>query len=134
MCVMGQHGECHDSQCRCLCHKAAQELMKKSQSVVQRTSAALAGSALVCSEPGCTRIPRPGDRYCRDDGTKLIAGRLCQCGHAGEIGDSYCPFCGKKFGLEAVVESELSETEIAAIEARARQRPSDVETPPIEVQ
>jgi hypothetical protein len=126
-CVSGHHSECHDSDCRCLCsaHPRNLEMMQK-KPVVQVTSTT--GTSLVC--PKCARVPRLGDRFCRDDGEKLTAGKLCQCGHAGEIGDSYCPFCGQKFAVPVIQGPELSDEEIAALEAKARLRPSDVEVPP----
>jgi len=75
-----------------------------------------------------------GDLFCRIDGNRLIAGKICACGKPGDPDDIFCGLCGQKFGLPAVPVPELSEEEIAAMEAHARQRPSDVEVPPVEIQ
>jgi hypothetical protein len=58
---------------------------------------------------------------------------MCRCGKSAEPDDIFCGGCGQKFGPAAVPVIELSEEEIAALEAKARMRPSDVEVPPIEV-
>ena len=62
-----------------------------------------------------------------------MPGKLCQCGKTSEPEDKYCGGCGRIFGPPAVPIPELSEEEIAALEAKARQRPSDVEAPVSEV-
>jgi CDGSH-type Zn-finger protein len=59
---------------------------------------------------------------------------MCRCGKSAEPNDEYCGGCGQKFGLPAVPVKELSEEEVAALEAKARMRPSDVETPAQEIQ
>lgn len=87
---------------------------------------------LVCTQ--CARIPRTGDLFCRADGSKLMAGKVCRCGKGAEPDDVFCAGCGQKFGIPVVPVKELSEEEIAALEAQARLRPSDVEAPPQEIQ
>ena len=125
-CVSGHHSECHDSDCRCLCsaHPRNLEMMQKPNSRPSTTPA----SNQVC--PICDRVPRVGDLFCRTDGTKLISGKMCRCGKAAEPDDKFCGGCGQLFGPPAVLVPELSEEEIAALEAKARLRPSDVEVPP----
>jgi hypothetical protein len=126
-CVSGQHAACNDPQCRCLCRPAVQELMKKQPPLFPTTGT----GTLVC--PECTHKPRIGDTFCRFDGNKLIPGKICCCGKAGEPDDVFCGGCGQKFGEPVVPIPELSEEEITALEAKARQRPSDVEAPINEV-
>lgn len=126
-CTAGHHEACVDPQCRCLHHPTVRAMMQQSQT---RPTVTATGT-LVC--PVCDHTPRIGDQFCRVDGNKLISGKVCRCGKAGEPDDVFCGGCGQKFGPVAVPIPELSEEEIAALEARARQRPSDVETPPIEV-
>lgn len=86
---------------------------------------------MVC--PICDRMPHAGDIFCRMDGNKLISGKICRCGKASEPDDQFCGGCGQKFGPPAVPIPELNEDEIAALEAKARTRPSDVEAPVNEV-
>lgn len=130
-CVSGQHAECRDSDCRCLCRASVQKLMKAA-AVVQRPSTT-AGGILTC--PNCVEgQPKRGDVYCRECGTSLTSGKRCRCGRPADMGDKFCGTCGQAFPVAAVPVSELSEEEAAALEARARQRPSDVEVPPTEVQ
>jgi hypothetical protein len=128
MCMSGQHSECHDSQCRCGCHKSVQEMIRGSAQRPQTTSAV---STMVC--PQCAKVPRIGDTFCRADGARLMAGKQCSCGKAAEPDDIFCGGCGQKFGAPAVPVPELNEDELAALEAKARQRPSDVEMPSVEV-
>ena len=118
-----------DLDCRCLHHKHAQDLMCKSPAPQRMTPSG--PSTFVC--PICDRVPRIGDLFCRTDGTKLISGKMCRCGKAAEPDDKFCGGCGQLFGPPAVLVPELSEEEIAALEAKARLRPSDVEVPPVEV-
>src|SRR5712692_8909157 len=121
-CFSGHHESCTERDCRCLCaqHPWNQALMKKAQSASGRSSAEPA-STLVCGY--CDRIPRSGDTFCRSDGTRLMPGKMCGCGKMGEPDDLYCGGCGQKFGPAAVPVPELSDEEIAAMEAKARQRP-----------
>jgi len=65
----------------------------------------------------------------------LAAGKICSCGSAGEPNDVYCGACGQKFETPAPIapEPQFSVEEIAALEAKARMRPSDVEVPPQEI-
>ena len=126
--MSGQHSECHDSQCRCGCHRHVQEML---QGAAQRPQVSSAVSTMVC--PKCARVPRIGDTFCRGDGARLMAGKQCQCGKAAEPDDMFCGGCGQRFGAAAVPVPELSEEEIAALEAKARTRPSDVESPVVEV-
>jgi hypothetical protein len=130
-CVSGHHESCTERDCRCLCaaHPWNQTLMKGAPRPAPANGS---GGTLVC--PNCDRIPRAGDFFCRADGIRLIAGKMCRCGHAAEPDDKYCGNCGLSFAAPIVPVPELSESEIAALEARARQRPSDVEVPPTEVQ
>src|ERR1035437_5311712 len=95
-CVTGQHSECHDPQCRCLCRPSVQALMAQSPHPVSTTSV----GTLVC--PQCSRVPRNGDQFCRTDGTKLISGKICRCGKAAESDDKFCGGCGMMFGLPAM--------------------------------
>lgn len=62
-----------------------------------------------------------------------MAGKQCKCGKAAETDDQFCGGCGQKFTPPAVPVPDLSEEEAAALEARARMRPSDVEVPPLEI-
>lgn len=127
MCVSGQHESCADRDCRCLCHENVRKMVEKSKRPV---SSPVFGN-LVC--PQCDRVPRAGDQFCRADGTRLISGKICRCGKSAEPDDKFCGGCGQLFGPPAVPVKELSDEEIAALEAQARQRPSDVEAPPQEV-
>jgi hypothetical protein len=130
MCVSGKHGECHETDCRCLCHPKVQELMR---GAAQRASTQVhpSTSTMVCSQ--CARVPRIGDSFCCADGSRLMAGKQCSCGKAAEPDDVFCGGCGQRFGAVAVPVPELSEEELAALEAKARTRPSDVEVAPQEV-
>jgi hypothetical protein len=78
-------------------------------------------------------LPRPADIFCRKDGARLTEGKVCRCGKPAEPDDSFCAFCGVKFGAVAVPVPELNEEQIAALEVKSRMRPSDVETPSVEV-
>jgi hypothetical protein len=91
------------------------------------------GSGLAC--PSCNRTPRIGDQFCRDDGDKLVSPQKCVCGAMGDKADRFCGKCGLPFGrlVQDSPEPQLSEEEIAALEIKARSRPSDVEVPPTEV-
>jgi hypothetical protein len=53
----------------------------------------------------------------------------------GDKADRFCGKCGLPFGrlVQDSPEPQLSEEEIAALEIKARSRPSDVEVPPTEV-
>ena len=62
-----------------------------------------------------------------------MPGKQCSCGKSADPDDVFCGGCGQKFGAPAVQVPELSEDEIAALEAKARLRPSDIEVPPVEV-
>jgi hypothetical protein len=126
MCMSGHHESCTDHQCRCGCHSWVRELIKAP--IIQKPAGI---GNLVC--PTCDRIPKAGDAFCRNDGSRLIAGKTCSCGKPGAPDDVYCGSCGAKFGLPPLPALELSEEEIAAIEAKARMRPSDVEAPVSEV-
>ena len=127
-CVSGQHADCRNPECRCLCRKEVQKMMQ-SGPIARQTSPIM--GTMVC--PGCSKVPRVGDQFCRADGTKLISGKMCRCGKSAEPDDKFCGGCGRLFGPAAVPVPELNEEQAAALEAAARQRPSDVETPPIEV-
>ena len=127
-CVSNAHSECHNRECYCPCHPWVQDSMRGS---LQRTEGRSAVSTMVC--PKCARVPRIGDTFCRGDGARLMAGKQCQCGKAAEPDDVFCGGCGQKFGAAAVPVPELTEEEIAALEAKARTRPSDVESPVVEV-
>jgi hypothetical protein len=130
MCVAGQHAECKETGCRCLCHPKVQKMMKSSP---QRSNGntVSAVSTMVC--PQCAKVPRIGDTFCRADGVRLMAGKQCSCGKAAEPDDIFCGGCGQRFGAVAVPVPELNEDELAALEAKARTRPSDVEMPQVEV-
>ncbi len=126
-CVSGHHESCADRDCRCMC--AAHPWNRKG---AQPPTPAL-GSGLAC--PVCNRTPRVGDQFCRADGEKLVNPQKCICGAIGDKQDRFCWKCGWEFAkaMPSKPEPQLTEEEIAAIEARARSRPSDVEVPPTEV-
>ena len=127
-CVSGQHEACVDPDCRCLHHAKVQALMRPNAQLPINSE-----NQFVC--PRCQTKPRNGDLYCRDDGERLVIPKKCECGQIGDKSDRYCGKCGKSFvrPITPIPELELSEEEIAAIEAKARMRPSDVEVPPTEV-
>jgi hypothetical protein len=87
--------------------------------------------ALVCLT--CSKVARPGQLYCTADGSRLSQGKICSCGVAGEPTDIYCGKCGQLLGSVLSATPELTEEEIAALEAKARARPSDIEMPPTEI-
>lgn len=126
-CVSGHHEACTERECRCMC--SSHPWNRKIAPPPQAKPAGIGN--LVC--PTCDRVPKAGDSFCRNDGTRLIAGKTCNCGKPGAPDDVYCGGCGAKFGLPPLPALELSEEEIAAIESKARNRPSDVEVPPTEV-
>jgi len=122
-CVSGHHETCADRDCRCLC--PTHTWNRKPVAPPPATQ------ALSC--PICVRIPRPGDQFCRGDGERLVSPQKCEaCGQIGDRSDRFCGKCGRSFA-KVVPAVELTEEEIAAIEARARSRPSDVEVPPTEI-
>ena len=130
MCMSGHHEQCLDTDCRCLHHTKVQEMMRgQAQKATTRVGPSV--STMVC--PQCAKVPRVGDTFCRADGARLMPGKQCSCGKAADPDDVFCGGCGQRFGLPAVPVPELSEDEIAALEAKARSRPSDVEVPPVEV-
>lgn len=122
-CVSGQHKACLEPECRCLCHPKVQNMVTK--------PATTARGALIC--PTCDYLPKLGDTFCRRDGARLIEGKLCLSGHSCDRNDIFCGTCGQKLDLAAITVTEFTEEEIAALEAKARTRPSDVEVPPTEV-
>jgi hypothetical protein len=127
-CVSGHHEACVDPDCRCLHHAKVQALMRPNAQLPINSD-----NQFVC--PRCQTKPRNGDLYCRDDGEKLVIPKKCECGQIGDKSDRYCGKCGKSFvrPITPIPEPELSEEEIAAIEAKARMRPSDVKAPISEV-
>lgn len=133
-CVSGHHDSCTNRDCRCMC--SAHPWNRKG---VLPATMSHPGTNLVCTQ--CPRLPRAGDFFCRSDGSKLVAGKRCTCGHGAEPDDLYCGGCGAKFGgapligtsILATPVPELSDEELIVLEAKARSRPSDVEVPPQEV-
>lgn len=126
-CMSGQHTACLDRDCRCGCHAHV-------QAMVSKVPVPLNGMNLVC--PVCAKPGKSGDQFCRQDGTRLVQGKICTCGRGAEPGDLFCGWCGQKFGEpspKAVRIPDLSEEEMKALEAKARTRPSDVEFPPQEI-
>jgi hypothetical protein len=130
MCVSGHHAACSDVGCRCLCHPWAQELVKKSSQVSHSSGTSLSSKS-IC--PKCNKIPKDGDIWCRDCGSRILHGISCECGRVADATDKFCYWCGQSLTTPAVPIPELSEDEITALEARARTRPSDVEVPPTEI-
>ena len=128
-CMSGQHDQCQQKDCRCLCHPWAQKLVTRPPIVPTASTT----SALRC--PKCSKVPRSGDVWCRADGEALVVPKGCSCGTIGDELDNFCGKCGKAFTVTTVPipEPTFSEEEISALEAKARQRPSDVEVPPQEV-
>jgi hypothetical protein len=53
----------------------------------------------------------------------------------GDKADRFCGKCGLPFGraIQDSLEPQFTEEEIAALEIKARSRPSDVEIPPQEI-
>jgi hypothetical protein len=124
----GNHSACHESDCRCACHPKVQEMIRED---AQKPKVTVSPSSLVC--PRCSQKPRVGDTYCRLDGEMLVTPKKCECGQIGDRADRFCGRCGRKFGPAPGEVPELSEEEIAALEEKARTRPSDVEVAPVEV-
>lgn len=123
-CVSGQHKACVEKECRCLCHPIVHNLTRN-------VGPQFIGSSLAC--PYCSRPPRPGDQFCREDGERLVSPQKCEaCGQIGDKTDRFCGKCGSSF-TKVTPAIELTDEEAAMLEAKARTRPSDVEVPPTEV-
>ena len=127
-CVSGQHKACLNADCRCLCHPKVQNLMTNTPAPVAKASDSVRHVCPKCNEPPFLST----DLFCRKDGAKIAHGKKCCCGRIANPADRYCFSCGIAFDSPAI--PEPTEEEIAALEARARKRPSDVEMPVVDVQ
>jgi hypothetical protein len=115
-------------ECRCICHKHTQELMKAGPAKpsgkggvrrnlkkniaakVEAVRALLPDTPVVDVEPEdslelknscpkCKAVFKPTDKFCRKDGTPLCLGKPCErCSAPCEEPDMHCWACGWKLG------------------------------------
>jgi hypothetical protein len=90
-CGQQQHHLCQQAGCRCLCHYPAKDLVQRTE--VQPIDEPPPATVMVC--PKCQRAPKPNDKFCRSDGTKLVSAYYCgQCQAVTLPGDLHCWSCG----------------------------------------
>lgn len=126
-CAGNAHEACVDPTCRCLHHKHVQEMMK--EAAAPKVTPITTGNKRC---PVCMASWKASDIYCRKDGTVLASNECKMCKAPTMTGDLFCWKCGAGLvvsGMPTPTQYADMPDEAAAMEAKARLRPSDVEVP-----
>ncbi len=125
MCKYNDHELCRSPRCGCDCHQQRrvqqERVEERAQVEVVQTERVVRTNTgpMVC--PQCRQRRSEDERFCRQDGTRLVSLTCIECGALYDPGDKYCYSCGGRLDVPA--------TERVRVPAQTAPRPKATANP-----